>query len=104
MPHGIKLFDIIILFYSFFFFFAAIAVTIGKIFKLQLLVSGEPNSSVSSVPSNCKDEGAQIVSAVAPSTSIPSSLAADQCEVSGIVDAVLRGPWSPLNENYGMLS
>jgi hypothetical protein len=79
-------------------------VTVGKIIKVQLLVSGEPNTSVSSVPGYCKDEEARMVSAVAPSTSIPSSLAADQCEVSGIVDAVLRGPWSPLNENYGMLS
>jgi hypothetical protein len=68
------------------------------------LVSGEPNTSVSSVPGNCKDEGARIVSAVAPLTSIPLSLAANQCDVSGIMDAVSRGPWSPLNENYGMLS
>jgi hypothetical protein len=71
---------------------------VGKILKLQLLVSGEPNTSVSSVPGYCKDEETRMVSA-----SIPSSLAADQCEVSGIADAVLRGPWSPLNENYGML-
>jgi hypothetical protein len=71
------------------------------------LVSGEPNTlytSVSSVPGYCKDEEARMVSAVAPSTSIPSSLAADQCEVSGIGDAVMRGPWSPLHEMYDMLS
>jgi hypothetical protein len=81
--------------------------SVGKILKLQLLVSGKPNTlytSVSSVPGYCKDEEARMVSAVAPSTSIPSSLAADQCEVSGIWDAVFRGPWSPINGNYGMLS
>jgi hypothetical protein len=54
------------------------------------------------MPGSCKDEEARTLSTVAPSTSIPSS--ADQHEVSGIVDAVLKGSWSPLNENYGMLS
>jgi hypothetical protein len=66
---------------------------VGKILKLQLLVSGEPNTVyTSSVASYCKDEEARTVSEVAPSTSTPSSLAVDQCEVTGIVDAALRSP------------
>jgi hypothetical protein len=82
-------------------------VTVGKILKLQLLVPDEPNTlytSVSPVPGYCKDEESRMVTTVAPSKSIASSLAADQCEVTGIVGPVLRNPWSPLNENYGMLS
>jgi hypothetical protein len=65
----------------------------GKILKLQLLVSGEPNTVyTSSMSAYCKDEEARTVSKVAPSTSTPSPLAAVQCEVTGIANAALRSP------------
>jgi hypothetical protein len=71
------------------------------------LVSGEPNTlytPLSSVPGHCKDEEARTVSSVAPSLPVSSPLAANHCEVSGNGDSALKGPWSALNENYGMLS
>lgn len=56
--------------------------------------SGEPNSlytPVCALPGCCKDEGPQAVTRVASSTSVPTSLAVDQCEITEIVDAIASG-------------
>lgn len=43
------------------------------------------------LPGCCKDEGPQAVTRVASSTSVPTSLAVDQCEITEIVDAITSG-------------
>jgi hypothetical protein len=46
---------------------------------------------MSTVPGYCKDEGPQAVTRVASSTSVPTSLAVDQSEITEIVDAITSG-------------
>jgi hypothetical protein len=65
----------------------------GEVLKLQLWILGEPNSlytPVCALP-GCKGEEPQAVTRVASSTSVPTSLAVDQCEITEIVDAITSG-------------
>jgi len=56
----------------------------------QDMESGEP-TPVCALPGCCKDEGPQAITRVASSTSVPTSLAVDQCEITEIVDAITSG-------------